>query len=233
MFILMLFFCSCNQVITPMKDNVSINGNVSIKGGNVNDPLIVIAKDVKGEGVSFYLTRQTANTTLTQDIISGTKDVYVNDVTGCSVGQAINIYNENYMSQDLIYSIDVANNIITLGGLTDIEYKVGDIVECGEWNLAEDGSINPLIYSIRPPSNTSYHIDTLVYSFSDDAAMDISKFGGLPALTKPFIMRTDNGVVRNLLLITNNKGFDEKDCKMIYDAKTGGGLYGASCSKKI
>lgn len=232
--VLISFFClcifsGCSRTSIAVWDGVLRNdtGDSIIKINAV--PTLeydFIADSIDG----LYATRVLHNTTLTSDTSINDRVIYVTDTTDCVIGDALNIYDENYFSQVLIQA--VGTNNITINAPMDIEFStLNTIVECADWTINEDGSTTPVVYTLQPPSNATWHINTIVYSFQDDSPMDSGTFGSLPTLTNGLIVRTYDGYVRNLINVVNNKGFDERNCPIIYDDKAPAGTYGAKCTK--
>lgn len=98
----------------------------------------------------------------------------------------------------------VVNTSITVDRPIDIAYTTSAILEIVVINMASAaGTLAvPIIYDMGPPSDKIWHIDRVLVSITDNAAMDDSLFGGIAALTNGVVLR-DNKVIHDT--ITNWK----------------------------
>lgn len=193
---------------------------------DVDGNVPISVQDYTGEGFSFFLTQELANTTLTNNASKGDLTINVTNATGCIVFDAINIYDNESYFQSLILSTTATS--ITMNSELDNDFDISNTyVECAEWDLStSDGSITPEFFKISPPTNRTWHIVSTAINILDDSPMDDSRFGGGPALTNGISGRVTDGYSKDLFLIYNNNGFFLRGFDKSYQDKAPAGLYG-------
>ena len=194
--------------------------------------LDVLPQDPEYIGFNLYLCSQLAETTLASNATLNGNTIVVTNATGFATGKAINISQGNRIFQSLI--TNVTGTTITLASPLDYAFTTGAIVETGNWNLNQNGSVTPVIFKIKPPSGVKFHITAISITITDDGTMDDSKFGSLAALANGIVCRRVNGNIANFFLITNNRGFYQTGYDYQYNDRAGGtGAYGFLARKKI
>lgn len=192
----------------------------------------VSIQDYTGELESYFLINVKGNGTLTNDAMMFSNSINVSDTTGCVVGEAIYLYNNESSFQALISGI--TGNTISFTPILDRDfYSNNSYYECGSTNLGVDGSVNPVTYCIHPPTNISWDIETLTINFIDNADMDASLFGSRAALTNGLLIRKTNGDYNNLFMIYNNNGFILRGFDYLNIPKAPSGVYIADFSLKF
>ncbi len=179
----------------------------------------------------YYLYQTVATPTISSS--TNIDDVVLNVVSsaGVVVDQAITIYEGVNMFQSLVTGI--TGTTITISSPLDFAFTTLALVECGDWNLAVDGSITPQVYKIKIPTITTAHIHTVNISILDSSDMDDSTFGGLPQLTNGILFRFVDTIEKNLALIVNNIGFWESGFDTNYADKAPAGQYGFKARRDI
>ena len=150
----------------------------------------------------------------------------VTDATDCLSGDAIDIYDNDYYFQGII--TNVGADYINFTPELDYSFEAGSIAKCGEWNLNSDGSTTPVEYTINPPLERSWDIESIGMQFQDNLDWDISTFGSRSALTNGFVVAVGDGDIKNLFLVYNNGGFLLRGGTIQDVAKAPAGLYGFS-----
>jgi len=183
--------------------------------------------EIADESISYYLTYQLANTTLTVSANKGDRIINVSSAVNCLPFDALNIYDDNNLFQSLIESV-TANSITIKQELDDDWNLSNTIVECAEWDLStSDGSITPVSFIAKPPSNVTWHITSTVFTCLDNTVMDSAKFCGIPALSNGIIGRLVDGTQKSLFLINNNIGFRQRGFTWDDIDRAPAGVYGS------
>jgi len=192
----------------------------------VNEPLDVSIQDYMGEAFSFFLTKTLSNPILTSDIAQNDLVIDVDTTTGCTNFKAVDIYDDKHYFQGLVKSVTATT--ITLTSMVDADFSTSNtIIKCGEWDLStSNGIITPEIFSITPPTNSSWHIISTVFNCLDNTVMDSATFCGIPALTNGISGSVIDGYTKDLFLIYNNNGFVLRGFDLEYIPKAPSGVYG-------
>lgn len=185
----------------------------------------VSVQDYTGDSISFFMTNKLQETTLTSDLIASDSTAEVVDSTGCVVGDALDLYDDNYYFQSIIR--EVVGNTITFTPPSDYNFNSSNtVVVCGEWNLNVDGSVNPVNYTINPPLNRSWDIKSMGMQFTDNSDWDINTFGSRSSLTNGFVFSKGDGIKKELFLIYDNGGFALRGATITNFEKAPSGKYG-------
>ena len=217
--------CTVDRIHLTESVNVSITNDESIDVNISNNVIDVSIQDYTGEIQSYFLTYILKETTLTSNAMINGNQINVVDTTGCNMGNAVNIYDDRSFYQGLIISL-TATSINLTPPLDKSFMQANSFVECGDTNMAYDGLTTPRVYSIHPPTNVSWDITSSVISILDNTIMDSAKFGGIPALSNGFLIRTVDGTTKNLLLAYNNNGFKLRGFEVDYIDRAPSGVYG-------
>jgi len=221
-----ILLSGCANTAVSVWDGVIRNEDGTSLTNTFDDTLSVQDKDKTFQTFSYFLTMPLSSTALIDDASVGDESITVNDVTNCTDFDAINIYDDEYYFQSLIYN--VTGSTINLNSELDKNFSsTNTIVECAEWDLSTtDGSlIDNKIFSVSPPQNVTWHIISTNINIIDDKEMDDSKFGGIPMLDNGISGRVIDGYKKDLFLIYNNNGFFLRGFNKNYVAKAPAGLY--------
>lgn len=149
-----------------------------------------------------------AETTLKVLGIKDTNSITVTSATGMIVGQYLTIYcaEDNRVFFGTITAID--SLVITLDTPLDFAYPASCSVTTGNTNLAVDGSSTTKIFGVRNTTESiplSIDITKIKITCITTSAVDLSLFGDITALAKGIILRTVDGVSRNIFNIKTNQ----------------------------
>jgi len=163
-------------------------------------------------------------------IAEGDTIILVADTTGFVVDGHIVIKDASgdIMEHHLDITAVVVNTSITVDRPIDIAYTTSATLEVVMINMAATvGSLAaPIVYEVTPPSNEVWHIKRVLFSLTDQTAMDDSLFGGITALTNGVVLVEDKAVNQT---ITNWKtnGHEKEDMYDVsYSLKAPAGFYG-------
>jgi hypothetical protein len=201
-------------------EKTTLTNNIKIPTEE-NGGIPVNIQDYNGKLVSLFLTQEAQITTPTSEILENTNNITVNNATGCLVGNAIDIYDNNNYFQGIIINI-IGNNIIFTPKI-DTNYGQDTEIKCGAWNMNVNGEVNEQEFYIKPPKNTEWDIESIGMQFIDNADWDISTFGSRSSLTNGFVLTSAN---RELFLIYNNGGFSLRGGVLTPFTKAPSGKYG-------
>ena len=221
LFFIVVSFFAVLGVISAVDD---IDESVfSIKTA-VGDNVDVFIQDQTTEVIDYYFTRVINTTSLTAIAIIDEQNVSVSDTAGAGIGRAINIYDDDSFFQGMITGVGVDN--ISFNAPLDKAFSLNSIVEFAEWNMAVDGGTSSKEYSVCSVRNKQWDIVRSLFSITDNAAMDTSLFGGIPALTNGVLLRLSDGYQKNIFVIRDNSGFAERNYDNTYSSKAPAGFYG-------
>lgn len=205
--------------------SVLVDGNGS-KIDVVRNNLSVIIADQITEVVDLYFCHEKATTNPTVALSLDDRQITVADTTGAVVGECINIREDVYFFQAIIQSI--VGNVITFNAFIDYPFTTEASVCFAEWNMAVDGSVTPVIFTICPPANATWDLTRIIGNITDSSAMDDGLFGGTPSLSNGVILRVSDGYDKNIFIVSDNGGFTERAYDARYSDKAPAGLYGFS-----
>ena len=117
--------------------------------------------------------------------------------------------------QAIVKSISGKN--ITINVPLDYNFTTNAKVIFCEWNMNYDGSNNTLYYTISPPENVTWDITRIIFSITDDAAMDSTTFGGIASLPNGVVLRVKDDNYKNIFVVSDNGGFAERAYDVTYD----------------
>jgi hypothetical protein len=154
------------------------------------------------------MAQQLGLTTLSVDAVFNEYTVTVADATGFVVGQHFRIINS---AADRFYQgtiLGIATNVITLDSPMDFAYVDGSEVTISNINMAVDGSVTPVIFTLRtgsPSIPSSVDITRMIAICEADSAIDLSLFCNVPALTRGVLLRSTNGITDNIYTVKSNR----------------------------
>lgn len=179
---------------------VEANGGLTTNIQDQTSPVLI---------VPFHTT--TNSTTLATAATA--KDDYSFDVastTGFVAGAYITIYN---VAGDRWYQAHqvgaVAGSTVTVDTPLDFEYQIGDQVSVGSHELNVNGSVTPVVFSIRDPApvgiNLIGDITRIILIMTLGSAASWAEFGDQAALTNGIILRKTDGTYQNIFNAKTNK----------------------------
>lgn len=162
-------------------------------------------------------------------IVSGDTVILVADTTGLVVGGHIVIRDASSNIHEHHFNITavVVNTSVTVNRPIDIAYTTSAVLEVVIMNMNVVGSLAvPLVYEVKPPSNEVWHINRVIISITDNAAMDDSLFGGIAALTNGVVLRDNSTVNHTITNWLSNQHMIEDMYDITYALKAPAGSYG-------
>lgn len=133
--------------------------------------------------------------------------------------------------------VSVAGNVVTVGPLLSNVFSPSDtIVGTGNPNLATDpatglpidGSVTPVIYTVKPLPGQAGDINKIVFACSSEAAGDMSTFGSAAELSRGLTLRVKRSDLsyRNIITFVNNFNLFLGGGEIqFYDPKLGNSLH--------
>jgi hypothetical protein len=209
--------------------SVTITDGVETVKVESNGAMAVSIQDQHSDAIDLYVHTDNATPTITVNPSVGDQQITVNSIVGVVNGNAITINEGIKTFQSIITGS--SGSVITFATPLDYDFSVSAAVSCGDWNMAVNGSVTPVVFYLRPPAGANWDLYTFNVSITDDVVMDSGKFGGIAALTNGLFSRIVNGVIKNLPVIVNNLGFAEIGFTIRYDDKAPAGIYGFLASK--
>jgi len=134
-------------------------------------------------------------------------DVTLTDPTGFTAGQCLRIIDPTINKFYCSRIVSILGSVATLDTQIDDVYSAGSQVITGNGNMAVDGSVTPVIFKLRlgsPSTQQIVDITRIIIQCTASSAVDLNKFGDLPALTRGVSMRRVNGDVVNIFNVKSN-----------------------------
>lgn len=175
---------------------IESNGGVPVNIQDQTTPVIIIP-----------LVLKVASTTLSIPATAETYTINVVSSAGFVVGQYLRILdsiNNRFYSGKVLA---IAVNTITLDSQLDFSFPAGVQVSVGNDNMNVDGSGTPAIYQLRiddPALNLTVDITRIIFNCETNSAVDLNKFGNLPALTRGLAFRRTDGTINNIFNVKTN-----------------------------
>jgi hypothetical protein len=211
---LIFFFSGCSNIAYDLEKIVS---NVTIT--KVEDSIDVYVQDQHTEIIDLKLARDLDNLTLLENTTIDQQYIIVNiPVVTPTTQHYICLKDKNgvafYQGRIIsIINLGSGNYNLSLDSPLDFPYIAGDGCALQSTNLAVDGSITPVKFSISPCNllnGTGWDVTRLILLFGGtgvtvfDPAPDDSDFGVTTALTKGLVLRSVNGVTKNIFNVKTN-----------------------------
>lgn len=190
---------SLSHRVTEILEKAFSQNTNSIKVTNLDptDPLFVVALAVI-EGT----TTLTAQANLNDRVIS------VADATGITAGTYIALFNlaTNRFYAGFVVSVNVLD--LTIDSPIDSTFEIGDLVGFGTDQMNVDGSITPVIFTLRgadPGLDVTIDVTRIIFTCTTENTVDLSRFGDIVGgLTNGMVMRQVNGITNNIFNIKTN-----------------------------
>lgn len=181
--------------------------------GSMGDPFIpevdVNVQDQATDTVILPLAQTLGTTALAVLAVIEEYTIDVDSVAAMSVGDHIRIFD---IDSDRYYAgtaLSILGTVVTLDTPLDYAYPVDSEVTINNINMAVDGSVTPVHFHLRtgtPSIPSSIDITRMIMVCETSTAVDLNKFGDLPALTRGIVFRSSNGHIRNIFNVKANKG---------------------------
>lgn len=194
--------------------------------------LDVSIQDSNAASVDYYFQQEKIITNPTVSYPIGSTVIIVGNATGITTSDTMTIRTANKMSQHIIKNI--SSNTLTIFPGTDYAIDTNTEITLGTVNMNVNGSVTPIEFVFRAPSDEEFDIYTMNFAILDQTAMDDKTFGGLTQLTNGLILKTINDEeTETHWVLFNNAGFKHRDYDVKYSDKAPAGYYGISGSKSI
>jgi len=134
-----------------------------------------------------------------------------------------------YQGTILSHSANGGNWDVNLDTPLDFAYTTDGGCSERTINLAVDGSTTPVVFKVSPSNltpGTEWDIVRIMGSITDATAMDDAKFGGMTALTKGIVVRTVDGIVKNIFNAKTNADLKHHMYDVVYSDKAPAGSNG-------
>lgn len=191
----------------------------------------VYIQDSDSKIIDFYFKRQLGLTTLASNATINSYTIELAEGHGVTNGEYLSFLEDNNATQSKV--INVSTNTITLDSPIDYAYTTNALVRRTTIDMNVDGSSTPVIFNIVPAFNNKWHINNINMSIEDNATMDTSLFGGLPALSKGVLIRIVDGATHNITSIKSNGEFEVRGFDVKYSDKAPSGYYGLHVTKSF
>lgn len=195
--------------------------------------LDVHEKDVHWEGFIVNFRKDSVTTSaITSPVTKDSSYITVADSTKFPANSYVVISEGSTRETDVVKVITSAGaptHVLTFAKPMEHAYTTSGIVTLTDINMANgSGSIaSPVIYSLSPPLNEVWHIDTIYFALLDNVSPSLELFGGITALTNGLVMRIEGSRTRNLMIMRNNIDLREilGGTEVDIQQKSGGGDY--------
>lgn len=174
----------------------------------------------------YFLQSKVTGLTLSVNTVIGQRTITLTAghglTTANSAGHILEISHNNNFYQSRVLS--VSGDVVTLGQpLNDIYLAIDSSVQTGNPNISKDaatgvaidGSVTPVIFTVRPLPDQSGDITRIVMATTSLNESDLTTFGGAPSLTVGLTLRyaRGDGTFKNIFNYRNNfdiilHGFD-------------------------
>ncbi|MCK5608417.1 hypothetical protein KAR91_41435 [Candidatus Pacearchaeota archaeon] len=191
-----------NPLPTRITDGTNVLNIGANSGADVN------IQDQTTPTIILPMVHQLGLTTLSVDTVLNAYIATVTSVSGFVVGQHFRIINS---AADRYYFgtiLSIDGNNITLDTQMDFVYVAGSEITISNINMAVDGSVTPVIFTLRtgsPSIPSSVDMTRLIITCTTTTAVDLNKFGDLTALTRGLAFRRVDGVQSNIFNVKANK----------------------------
>ena len=173
-----------------------------------NGSMPVTLQDQTTPPVILPLSRLIAEDETAVETVEDAYTITLADSTGFIAGNLVFI--ANVPQNEIMFCEQVgapAGNVITIDRPIDYAFPVGSYVSTNSTNMAVDGSITPVIFSLRPGTvdvPLTVDVTRVMIGMHTSTAVDLSKFGDLAALTYGVTLRRVDGVKSNIFNIKSN-----------------------------
>jgi len=165
----------------------------------------VDVQDYTGELLDLIAGIEQQEITLTSD--TEVDDIIINvaNTASLSAGSYLFLNEDGRTYESRILSTTATT--ITLNDPLDYAYTTAAVGYGALQNLNVNGSVTAQTAFIRPAAGVKWHITRMLVEIVDNADMNDTLFGGIPALTNGVLFRISNGVTKNLFSVRDNGDF--------------------------
>lgn len=201
--------------------------------GTAEDPYVpiqdVFIQDQHTPLVNLYFQQAVGAPTTSSSLVAiGDMEITLDSVVGFTTDSYIGVFSNSgrFYFADVI-SISV--NTLTLDTPFDFEFPAGSQVISTTRNLAVDGT-TPKTFEVRGADSFDTDITRLIFTMTLSTNPDDGLFGNIAALTNGLVLRTTDGVTRNIFNVKDNGELAGFAYDMTYTTRsTGGGTFGLRC----
>jgi len=152
-----------------------------------------------------------ASTTLATDGAIDDYDIVVTSAVGAAVGNYLIMFEPDHTVFYFGTILAIVSTTITLDTPLDHGFEAGTFIDYTTTNMNVDGSTTPVVFGLRgtgvvPGVDLSTDVTRLIFGCTTATPVDLSTFGDLPALTNGIVLRTRDGVYKNILNVKTNGG---------------------------
>lgn len=204
------YFNSTDDVWYQFNEKLVIYDSVNNRQLEIepNGGIPVNIQDQTTPPVILPMAQELLRTTTTSNAVVNSYTVDSASVIGASVGDHIRIISPGDDRYYFGTVLGIATNTITLDTQIDFAYPSGSEVTVSNINMAVNGSVTPVIFSLRtglPSIPSNMDITRILITCLADSAVDLNKFANLPALTRGLAFRHVNTSQNNIFNIKTNK----------------------------
>lgn len=189
--------------------------------------------DPHWEPINHFMWQPISSTTITADITSQDTHINLTSVAGLVAGiSKLHLSDMATSAHDhsMLLVTNIVGNLVTVNRPIDHDFSVaGTIVDVVNTNMAVAGTLAaPVSFILIPSPGEIWHISSLNFSIIDNAAMDDSLFGSLPALTNGVVIRSVdsvNSVYESFSTWQANEDFGLDNFEVEYATKAPAGSY--------
>lgn len=179
------------------------NGGVAVNIQDQTSPLLDLHF---AQGIS-------APTTLSVDVVLPTRQVTVTSIAGFTVGELVGIFSGVSLEGRYYFGtiLSISANTLTLDTFLSFPFEAGDPIARLTRDMNVDGSSTEKIFAIQGAGTGSplvIDVTNVCLTMECASAVDLSKFGDLPALTRGLVLRRADGLYTNYWNIKRNAGFE-------------------------
>ena len=188
----------------------------------------VFVQDQTTGPLDINFLNQLVSPSLSADTVVGNYTITVADATSLVAGQTLEIAdttNGTYFYTGTILSV-VTTTITLDSPINRIYTTAASTLAASSKAMNVDGSVTPVIFSVKPLPLQSGDITRVIVDILDNADMDFETFGGLSALTNGIVMRINNGdgTYRNLWNFKTNGDIIRQAFDYKFETNNGGGV---------
>ena len=193
--------------------------------------------DVHIHPVNHYFYQELATYALASPITSQNTSLTVTNATGIVAGSRLHITdtaNSNH-DHDILLVVTVVGNVVTVNRPIDKAYAIATtVIKRVTIEMTVVGSLaSPQSFKLLPSPGEVWHLTSLDFSITDNAAMDDATFGGVPQLTNGVIIRGIDSTLNEYETFSHwrtNASFGKDGFSTSYSSKAPAGVYGFSGS---
>lgn len=189
----------------------------------------VAIQDQTTEIVDLFVFRQDGTFTLTNPVAVDDITFQTAQAASLSPGMIVCFQEGTKFMQASVLSVSAPT--VTIDTPFDYAFTTSGGCSYGIKNMNVNGSVTPQIFKVSPGNlqdGVKWDICRMIFSMTDDLAMDDGKFGGIPALANGIVVRVKDGFTKNIFNAKTNGDLAKRMYDIAYiDATLGpGGLYG-------